>query len=50
MLLDGEVYKWGPRGAGPVRLITVEFDKKWVRLTFGDVDGNRRVDILHGIT
>ncbi|MDD2215948.1 MAG: hypothetical protein PHE41_05200, partial [Eubacteriales bacterium] len=50
ILIGGnKIYKWGLNGVHGVRLKTIELNRSWIFLNFGDDDENMQVELLHGM-
>lgn len=49
ILIGNKIYKWGMNGISGVRLKTIEIDRSWIFLNFGDDDKTVRVELLHGM-
>ena len=49
ILIGNKIYKWGMNGISGVRLKTIEIDRSWIFLNFGDDDENMQVKLLHGL-
>ena len=49
ILIGSEIYRWGLDGVHGVRLKTIEIDRVWIYLTFGNEIKTLRVKLLHGM-
>ncbi len=49
ILIGSKIYKWGCDGVHGVRLKTIEIDRVWIYLTFGNEIKTLRVKLLHGM-
>lgn len=49
ILIGNKIYKWGLNGVHGVRLKTIELNRSWIFLNFGDDDENMQVKLLHGL-
>ncbi|MGI6141606.1 MAG: hypothetical protein ACOYEH_07740 [Caldicoprobacterales bacterium] len=47
--MGSKIYKWGCDGVHGVRLKTIEIDRVWIYLTFGNEIKTLRVKLLHGM-
>ena len=49
ILIGSEIYRWGLDGVHGVRIKTIEIDRVWIYLTFGNEIKTLRVKLLHGM-
>ena len=49
ILMGNKIYRWGQDGVQGVRLHTIQIDKEWMELVFGDKNQTMRVELRHGM-